>query len=217
MLECKDLSLCYKDGNIDYKVFEGVDLKIEKGEKVILMGPSGSGKSSLVYLLSSLRIPTTGEIFYNNIKLSELSDMQRADLRKKEFGFIFQMHFLINYMNVMENVVVGVNDTDKSKDKHRDSIKKLLDKLEIGECIDKKVYELSGGQRQRVSIARALIKKPKIIFADEPTSALDHRNAIDVYKFIKNYNKNLTLVMATHDMSLLNGDERIININDYKQ
>ena len=127
------------------------------------------------------------------------------------------MHFLVNYMNVMENVIVGINDKDKSKDKHRDSVLDLLKSLEIGACIDKKVYELSGGQRQRVSIARALIKKPKVIFADEPTSAVDHKNALDVYQIIKDYNKDLTLVMATHDMTILNGDERIIDINDYKE
>lgn len=217
MLECKNIALSYKDGTTDYKVFENVSFSIKKGEKVIMMGPSGSGKSSLVYLLSGLRQPTSGDIFYNEQVLNLLNDNQRANIRKAEFGFIFQMHFLVNYMNVMENVIVGINDKDKSKDKHRDSVLDLLKSLEIGECIDKKVYELSGGQRQRVSIARALIKKPKVIFADEPTSALDHRNALDVYQIIKDYNKDLTLVMATHDMTILNGDERIININDYKE
>lgn len=217
MLECKNIALSYKDGTTDYKVFENVSFSIKKGEKVIMMGPSGSGKSSLVYLLSGLRQPTSGDIFYNEQALNLLNDNQRANIRKAEFGFIFQMHFLVNYMNVMENVIVGINDKDKSKDKHRDSVLDLLKSLEIGECIDKKVYELSGGQRQRVSIARALIKKPKVLFADEPTSALDHRNALDVYQIIKDYNKDLTLVMATHDMTILNGDERIININDYKE
>lgn len=217
MLKCKNIALSYKDGTTDYKVFENVSFSIKKGEKVIMMGPSGSGKSSLVYLLSGLRQPTSGDIFYNEQALNLLNDNQRANIRKAEFGFIFQMHFLVNYMNVMENVIVGINDKDKSKDKHRDSVLDLLKRLEIGACIDKKVYELSGGQRQRVSIARALIKKPKVIFADEPTSALDHRNALDVYQIIKDYNKDLTLVMATHDMTILNGDERIININDYKE
>lgn len=217
MLKCKNIALSYKDGTTDYKVFENVSFSIKKGEKVIMMGPSGSGKSSLVYLLSGLRQPTSGDIFYNEQALNLLNDNQRANIRKAEFGFIFQMHFLVNYMNVMENVIVGINDKDKSKDKHRDSVLDLLKSLEIGACIDKKVYELSGGQRQRVSIARALIKKPKVIFADEPTSALDHRNALDVYQIIKDYNKDLTLVMATHDMTILNGDERIININDYKE
>ncbi len=217
MLEGNNLSLIYKDGGNNYTVFEDVNLQINEGEKVILMGPSGSGKSSLVYLLSGLRLPSKGNVLYNDIDLTGLVDNKRAEIRKKEFGFIFQMHFLIHYMNVLENVIVGVNDKNLSKDKHRKSVKELLDNLEIGDCIDKKIYELSGGQRQRVAIARSLIKKPTVIFADEPTSALDHKNAIDVYNIIKNYDKNLTLVMATHDTSILQGDERIVNINDIKQ
>ncbi len=212
MIECKKLSLSYKDGTKENKVLENVSFKIEKGENVVLLGPSGSGKSSLIYLLSGLKKPTSGEIFYEGTNIGRLSDKDISGMRRQKFGFIFQMHFLIPYMKVIENVMTGAPDFN---DKYEKRAKKVLEEVGLGSYAQKKIYQLSGGERQRVAIARALVSEPDVIFADEPTASLDHDNAEDIIKMLKEYKENSTLVMATHDTSILGGDERILKVEKH--
>jgi putative ABC transport system ATP-binding protein len=212
MIECKELALSYKDGSKINNVLFGVNLKIDKGENVVLLGPSGSGKSSLIYLLSGLKKPTGGEIFYEGSNIGKLNDKDSAGLRKNKFGFIFQMHFLIPYMKVIENVMTGA---PAFNEKYRSRAMMVLRELGIDQYEHKKIYQLSGGERQRVAIARALVSEPDVIFADEPTASLDHENAVDIIKMLKEYKENSTLVMATHDTSILAGDERVLKVEKH--
>lgn len=211
MITCKDLRLDYPDGAGIKTVLENVNLEIKKGEKVIFLGPSGSGKSSLIYLLSSLRKPTGGKVLYNNSDFSCINPNDLANLRRAHFGFIFQMHFLIPYLSIVENVMLGKAKQDKLA-KEQSII--TLEKLGLKDHIHKRLDCISGGQRQRVAIARALVNEPDIIFADEPTASLDHDTALDVMEYLKTYKKDAILIMATHDTSILQGDERIIRFNN---
>lgn len=212
MIECRDLGLSYKDGHKANLVLNGVNLKIRKGENVVLLGPSGSGKSSLIYLLSGLKKPTTGNIFYEGANIGKLNEKASSTLRKNKFGFIFQMHFLIPYLRVIENVLTGVPEIN---DYYRSRAFTVLRELGIDQYAYKKIYQLSGGERQRVAIARALVSEPDVIFADEPTASLDHDNAVDIVEMLKKYKENSTLVMATHDTSILAGDERILRVEKH--
>lgn len=213
MFECVDLSLSYKDGKSNRIVFSDLNFKINAGENVVLLGPSGSGKSSLIYLLSGLRRPTSGKVIYAGKDLNNIDTNSLVSIRKNKFGFIFQFHFLIPYLNVIENVLVGTPQVDSS---YINKATEMLSQLGIEEHMHKKVHELSGGQRQRVSIARAIISEPEVIFADEPTASLDHKNSVEIFKILKSLKSKSIIVLATHDTSILDGTERIININSNK-
>lgn len=213
MLECKGLTLKYKDGHSENLVLDNVDLKIGNGENVVVLGPSGSGKSSLLYMFSGLKKPTAGSIFLDGTDVSTLREKQYADLRRKKFGYIFQMHFLIPYLTVIENVMTGAQ---KFNAESREKAHTILGELCIAQYEKKRIYELSGGERQRVAIARALVSDPEVIFADEPTASLDHDNAVEIIKLLKEYKSSSTLMMATHDTSILSGDEIILKIDRRK-
>ena len=209
MLTCKNLHLEYKDGDKSTLVLNGINLEIKKGEKVIFLGPSGSGKSSLIYLLSTLRRPTKGEVYLDDTLISSNDAKIDPNIRKTRFGFIFQMHFLIPYLTVLENVLSTLNSKDKQSCEKAIAI---LKKIKMEDHINKKTHQLSGGERQRVAIARALMNDPDIIFADEPTASLDHKTAREVLSVLKKYKKDAILIMATHDTSILQGDERVLKV-----
>ncbi|MEI7689449.1 MAG: ABC transporter ATP-binding protein [Candidatus Saccharibacteria bacterium] len=213
MIECKNLTLIYKDGHKENLVLDGVNLQVQNNETIVLLGPSGSGKSSLIYLLSGLKKPTSGQIIYDGVDIEKFNKKQFSDLRRQKFGYIFQQHFLIPYLTVMENVLVGAPKMGKAC---RNKAEFLLHELGIDQYIDKSIFELSGGERQRVAIARALISEPEVIFADEPTASLDHKTAAEILKLIKKYKESTTLIIATHDTSILEGDESIVRIDHGK-
>lgn len=176
-----------------------------------VLGPSGSGKSSLLYILSGLKKPTSGKVFYDELDITALSDDKLSDFRRKNLGFIFQRHFLIEYLTVLQNVLVPVSSSSRDFEKRG---KELINFMGLKGMEDKKPYQLSGGQRQRVAIARALINNPKVIFADELTASLDHKNAINVIETLMNICKDATIVTVTHDESILFGADEIITIWD---
>lgn len=213
MLECKGLTLKYHDGHNENLVLDDVDLTIESGRNFVVLGPSGSGKSSLIYLLSGLKKPSAGRIFFDGTDVSTLREKEYADLRRKKYGYIFQMHFLIPYLTVIENVMTGA---PRFANEFRTMARDILGELGIAQYEKKRIYELSGGERQRVAIARALISQPEIIFADEPTASLDHDNAMAIIRLLKEYKSSSTLLMATHDTSILSGDETIFRIDHKK-
>jgi putative ABC transport system ATP-binding protein len=213
MIECKNLTLSYKDGHRENLVLDNVDLQINNNETIVLLGPSGSGKSSLIYLLSGLKKPTSGQIIYDGMDIEKFDKRQFSDLRRNKFGYIFQQHFLIPYLRVLENVLVGAPEMGK---KHKEKALVLLRELGIEQYANKHIFELSGGERQRVAIARALISEPDVIFADEPTASLDHNTAVEILNLIKKYKESTTLIIATHDTSILSGDESIVRIEHSK-
>lgn len=188
-----------------------INLSLDGNRFIGIMGPSGSGKSSLLYAMSGFKIPTSGKVCYEGIDYSKISSSENAVMRRKEFGFIFQRHFLIDYMTVLENVLVPINDDSQEA---KEKAMSILDKLGLEHLSNKKPYQLSGGQRQRVAIARALIGDPKVIFADEPTAALDHSSALEVMKFLKNYKKDKMIIVVTHDPCILQDANHVINMLD---
>jgi putative ABC transport system ATP-binding protein len=188
-----------------------INLSLDGNRFIGIMGPSGSGKSSLLYAMSGFKIPTSGKVCYEGIDYSKISSSENAVMRRKEFGFIFQRHFLIDYMTVLENVLVPINDDSQEA---KEKAVSILDKLGLAHLLNKKPYQLSGGQRQRVAIARALIGDPKVIFADEPTAALDHISALQVMKFLKNYKKDKMIIVVTHDPCILQDANHVINMLD---
>lgn len=213
MFEIKNITMIY-DMEKTEKVYAlgGFDLQLPDKGLVGIIGPSGSGKSTLMYCLSTLKKPTDGQILYNGKELTRLRDGEREDLRRNEFGFVFQRHFLVPYMSALDNVTVAAAKSDKQV---VEKAKELLAGFGLGEKeINKRPSKLSGGQRQRVAIARAMINNPKVLFADEPTAALDHENAFAVMEILKEYAKNNLVLVITHDRSILKDADRVIEMWD---
>ncbi len=213
MFKVKDITMIY-DMESDEKSFalKGFDLELPDKGLIGIIGPSGSGKSTLMYCLSTLKKPVEGSILYNDRELTEISSKEREVLRRQEFGFIFQKHYLIPYMGAMDNVMVAsMNQGFEAREKARTFLKNLGIK---DKEFRKKPSKLSGGQCQRVAIARAMINDPKVVFADEPTASLDHENAYNVMNILKEYSKDRLVLVVTHDRSILDGADRIIEMWD---
>lgn len=210
MLSTKNIKLDYLDGIEKRTILSDISLEFNDNEMTFILGPSGSGKSSLLYILSLLRQPTSGSVFLDGKELSYQKN-KAAATRFENFGFVFQNHFLIQHLNVLDNVCMA-DRKHISKDEATD----MLKKLGLEKHIKQKIYKLSGGERQRVAIARALIKKPKILFADEPTASLDRANSemiMDIFNTIK---KNTAIICATHDVEIIPDAARKIYLRDGK-
>lgn len=207
MLTANNLSMVYPDGESNRVIFEHLSLTIAPAERVAIVGPSGSGKSTLLYLLSGLRKPTSGQVFLDDKEITAMDDS--SEVRMKNFGFVFQQHYLIPYLSVLKNVLTGL--PEKPGKEQVEQAMALLAELELTKEFNKLPHQLSGGQKQRVAIARALIRRPKIIFADEPTASLDKKTAIEVMDILRRQ-KDVTLVYNTHDLSLIKCTDRIIEI-----
>lgn len=213
LIEGEDLSLIYDIGKeLETYAVRNANLRIDSGELIGIVGPSGSGKSSLLYLLSGLKSPTLGSVYYKNNDLEAFNDLDRSRLRKENFGFIFQRHFLIDYMTVFDNILLASNEKELRSAKEQTTI--LLQKLNMEKLAKKKPAQLSGGQRQKVAIARALINKPRVIFADEPTASLDHETAHEIMDMLEEHRENTTVLVVTHDKSILSNATRIIEMWD---
>ena len=212
ILKMKDVSLLY-DADKDEKTFavRQANLSLEEGKFYGILGPSGSGKSSLLYLLSGIKPPTVGSIYYKNKDITKMNDSELSKIRLEEFGFIFQKHYLIPYLNIIQNVLVPLNSNKKED---VDRAIKLLTELGLEKKLNKKPYELSGGQCQRVAIARALINNPKIIFADEITASLDHKNSKEIVDKLNKLRGNTTIIFVTHDETTVQNADEIIKVWD---
>ena len=213
MFELKKLTLIY-DLYKTERVFaiKNIDLTLPDIGLIGIIGPSGSGKSTLMYCLSTLKAPTSGEIWYNGKQFAEYSKKEKEYLRRKEFGFVFQRHFLIHYMSALDNVIVTSADPLSITAVRG---QKLLFDLDIKPAMfDKRPSYLSSGQRQRVTIARAMINQPPVLFADEPTSSLDHDSAELVMEVLKEYSKEQLVLVITHDLAILKNADRIVEMWD---
>ncbi len=196
----------YQDHGRSVYACRDVDLEVRPGEFLGILGPSGSGKSSLLYLLSGLKVPTQGRVTLDGRDLAAMGDEARSRLRLKEFGFVFQQPYLLGYLSALENVLVGQGDPEEAGD--------LLDRLGLSPKAHRYPHELSGGERQRVCVARALSARPRVIFADEPTAALDHANGVAVVSLLNRHRGEGSLVMVTHDPTMLEEADRIVRIVD---
>ena len=203
MIEARDLRLAYADGSTTVAAVDGVSLEVKPGDFVGVLGPSGSGKSSLLYLLAGLKRPSSGEVRLDGQALGGLGPDALAALRRERFGFVFQNHFLVNYLTGRENVETG----------GRGDVDRLLGQLGVGHCRDKFPWQMSAGERQRVAIARAVVHRPSIVFADEPTASLDRANAEIVKACLREATQGGTLFVVTHDAALTEGATRVIRMS----
>ncbi len=209
MIAARGVSLVYDDHGKPVYACREVDFEVHAGEFVGILGPSGSGKSSLLYLLSGLKTPTSGTIQVAGRDLASLGDAERSRMRLRSFGFLFQQPYLLGYLSALENVLVA--DTSRSLETQALG---LLDRLGLGGKTHRMPHELSGGERQRVCVARALLGEPEAVFADEPTASLDHRNGLEVVNLLSEHRGGGALVMVTHDPSMLEGADRVLHLND---
>ncbi len=214
IIQLKDINKTYQ-GAVPLHVLKGIDMNIEAGELVSIMGASGSGKSTLLNILGILDAYDSGEYRLNNILIKDLSENRAAELRNRMIGFVFQSFNLINYKNAIENVALPLFYQGVSRRKRNAMAMEQLERFGLADRAHHLPGELSGGQKQRVAIARALITKPDIILADEPTGALDSKTSHDVMQIFRELNKEkMTIIIVTHDHAVGEQANRIIHISD---
>lgn len=206
------------EGDVAHTLVNGIDLTVKKGEFVAITGPSGSGKSSLLYLLGLLDAPNEGEIMIGGQPTSKLSEEDRADVRLTKLGFVFQFHFLLPEFTALDNVLLPMRAAGRmSEPEMRERGLELLGSLGLASHADKRPNQLSGGQRQRVAIARALANRPEIIVADEPTGALDTVSTQQVFSILREIaDQGQTVIVVTHDAALAARADRRVHIVDGK-
>ena len=214
ILETKDLRKVYGSGDTEVRALDGVNLAVEKGEFVAVVGTSGSGKSTLLHMLGGLDRPTSGTVTVDGRELSALKDEELTIFRRRKIGFVFQNYNLVPVLNVYENIVLPIQLDGKAPD--RGYVDQIIETLGLGNKLQNLPNNLSGGQQQRVAIARALAAKPAIILADEPTGNLDSATSLDVMGLLKVTAQKFsqTIVMITHNEELAQMADRIIRIED---
>lgn len=196
-------------------ILKNVSLEIEKGEFVAIIGPSGSGKSSLLYIMGLLDRPTQGELYYREkqIELAKVESLSR--LRNEKLGFVFQFHYLIPELDLLENVIAPQLKLGKPWPEAEERARELLERLGLKGKERRQIFEISGGEMQRVAIARALANDPELLLCDEPTGNLDSKNTERVMEIFEEINtKGKTIVMVTHDLNLAKRAKRIISMRD---
>lgn len=214
IIEIKGLKKSYDNGKI--KALNGMDLEVKKGEFISIMGPSGSGKSSLLNMIGALDVADEGSIKVDGIDLMKTKKLY--EFRSKKIGFVFQMHNLIPNLSVLENVQIPMFETKTSSKDMKKRALELLKAVNLEDKINQKPTKLSGGERQRVAIARALVNHPSIILADEPTGSLDSKTGEVILNLLKELHskENVTLVMVTHEPYVGQMAERIVTVLDGK-
>lgn len=216
VLKAEHLVKTYGKGEAAFTALNAIDLEIEKGQSVAILGKSGSGKSTLMHLLALLDSPTRGSVFVDGIDASKLKQGKLDKLRNQSFGFVFQQFFLNAHQSVLENVILPLKIAGVPAAQRKERAMQVLAAVELDDKAGNKANDLSGGQKQRLVIARALINEPQIIFADEPTGNLDSATGALIQEMLLQLNRErgITLVMVTHDWDLAAKCERFIEIKD---
>lgn len=217
LIQLKHIYKTYLMGSETVRANDDVDLTIQHGEFVAIVGKSGSGKSTLMNIIGALDVPTEGEYILGGEDVGEMSDNQLADIRNKMIGFIFQQYNLLPRLNLLENVELPLLYAGVSASERKERALNSLDKVGLKEKWKNFPNQLSGGQQQRASIARALAGEPSLILADEPTGALDSKTSREVLDFLKKLNaEGNTIVMITHDSSIALEARRVVRVHDGK-
>jgi len=216
IIQTQNLIKDYVTGDITVRALKGVNLEIQKGEFVAIMGASGSGKSTLMNILGCLDVPSEGDYFLDNVHVNQLSKKELADIRNQKIGFVFQGYNLLSRTSALENVEMpllynrSIHYPDPGK-----LAREALDKVGLGDRVDHHPNQLSGGQQQRVAIARSLINNPSVILADEPTGNLDTKTSIEVMSIFQELNDNgITVLLITHEHDIAHYAKRIIEVRD---
>lgn len=205
----------YGSGKNAVQAVQGISLDINAGDYIALLGPSGSGKTTLLSIIGCLIQPSSGEVYYNRKKVSDIPEREMADLRSREIGFVFQFTDLLKNLTVLENVLVPVLFQDGDPRDYAEYALELLDQLGLGGLSERRIYGLSGGERQRVAIARALINSPKLLLADEPTGDLDDNTAKLISALFDRCNRNgTTIVFVTHNKQLAKSAANIYEMGE---
>lgn len=216
ILKINNLVKVYSTGDISVKALKGINLEIEEGEFVAIMGTSGSGKSTLMNILGCLDLPTSGEYMLDGVPVHSLSKKQLADIRNRKIGFVFQGFNLLSRTSAIENVELPLVYNRNHKGLNmKNAAMEALQSVGLGERMHHQPNQLSGGQQQRVAIARALINKPPLIFADEPTGNLDTKTSIEVMRIFQELNdKGITILLVTHEQDIALYAKRILELKD---
>jgi len=214
MIKLLDVSKTYQLSGVQVNAVKSVNLDIEQGEFASIMGPSGSGKSTMMNILGCLDIPSTGEYLLDNIEVGKLNDNLLAEIRGEKVGFIFQTYNLLPRISAIENVMMGLSYIS-NKDIKEKAVS-ALEKVGLKDRMKHKPVEMSGGEQQRVSIARALVKNPRIVLADEPTGALDTKTGSEIMEILTNLNieSKITVLIVTHEPDIAKQTKRIISFRD---
>ena len=214
ILETRELRKFYGSGETEVRALDGVNLSVEQGDFVAVVGTSGSGKSTLLHMLGGLDRPTSGTVTVDGRELSALKDEELTIFRRRKIGFVFQNYNLVPVLNVYENIVLPIQLDGRQPD--QDYLNRIIETLGLGRKLQNLPNNLSGGQQQRVAIARALAAKPAILLADEPTGNLDSRTSQDVMSLLKVTGQKFgqTIVMITHNEEIAQMADRIVRIED---
>lgn len=216
IIRVENLHKTYVSGPIQVEVLKGISLSVRPGEVVVIKGPSGVGKSTLLHLIGALDLPTEGKVFIDGQDLARLNNVAMARFRNKAIGFVFQFHHLLPEFTAYENVLIPSFMHEPLNKEKEEYARYLLSEVGLSHRLDHKPNELSGGEQQRVAVARALINRPKVLLADEPTGNLDRKNSDMLYELLLDLNKKLnqTLVIVTHDEHITLKAHRIIELDD---
>jgi putative ABC transport system ATP-binding protein len=215
-LEVKKVVRSFQVGGKELVVLKGVDLVVKPGSLVMLKGRSGSGKTTLLNILGGLDLPTSGEVWFDDQPLHQLSDAERTRIRRKKMGFIFQAFALMPLLSAYENIELSMRMADVPRRQWKEQIEECLELVGLSKRKNHRPYELSGGEQQRVAIARAIAHKPSIILADEPTAELDSKRSIQMIETFKQLidREGMTICMTTHDPAIMEVADEIYEMVD---
>ena len=214
IFKCSNISKSFDQGNKTVEVLKNIDFTLEQSTSVSIVGPSGSGKTTFLNVLSGLDSPSAGKVFYKEKDINNLNDKERASIRNKEIGFVYQFHHLLPEFTALENVSLPMLISGLNMEEANEKSSRLLKKVNLENRMDHKPSELSGGERQRVAVARSLSNSPSCLIMDEPTGDLDAHNALKVSNTILELSDefNISLIIATHDVSLSSRTKKIFNL-----
>lgn len=215
MIQVENVTKSYRRGTAEVRALRGLSCRIERETFAFVVGPSGSGKSSLLYLLGALDQPTSGEITVQDRRLSRFSSRERDAYRRDQVGFVFQNFNLLGNLNSVENVLVPYLPQGVSESRRTEAVG-LLERVGLGDRLDHRPSQLSGGEQQRVAIARALLKRPALVLADEPTGELDSESGAEIYRYLRELRdeQGSTVVIVTHDRTHIRPGDTVLSIRD---